>query len=341
MATIPAVAQAWRLPVDRSTWRTHKSLELRQVQISPPKNGEALVRLRAAALNYRDILISHEKYPGIQERSTEPDGQGLILTSDGAGEIVALGEEVTEWKKGDRAHSLFYETWFDGPYEPKYMKRALGARSSQLKAFSRSLPTSPTKKRPLFPVQRLQPITDKSTMLVLGSGGVSVFGAQLCKATGARVIATTSNQAKAERYKALGVDKVMNYREFPEWPTKVKEMTGAKGLSRCSRLVSGQGTLVHSVKSVKANGHVHVIGAVAGSIPNGSLAELGEAIVSGHMVGSKAMCERFDAFITQHKIKPVIDRVFGWNEVIEALDYQLTGGHFGKIVVKIDVGLSL
>ncbi|KDN40382.1 hypothetical protein RSAG8_08145, partial [Rhizoctonia solani AG-8 WAC10335] len=340
MAPIPAVAQAWRLPVDRSTWSTHKSLELRQVQISPPKNGEALARLRAAALNYRDILVSHEKYPGIQEHSTGPDDQGLILTSDGAGEIVALGEGVTEWKKGDRAHSLFYETWFDGPYEPKYMKRALGARSSQLKAFSRSLPTSPTKKRPLFPVQRLQPITDKSTMLVLGSGGVSVFGAQLCKATGARVIATTSNQAKAERYKSLGVEEVMNYREFPEWPAKVKEVTGGQGVEQVLE-IGGQGTLVHSVKSVKANGHVHVIGAVAGSIPSGSLAELGGAIVSGHMVGSKAMCERLDAFITQHKIKPVIDRVFGWNEVIEALDYQLTGGHFGKIVVKIDVGLSL
>ncbi|EUC61964.1 alcohol dehydrogenase zinc-binding domain protein [Rhizoctonia solani AG-3 Rhs1AP] len=345
MASIPTVAQAWRLPVDRTSWNTHKSLELRQVTISPPQKGEVLVKLHAAALNYRDILISHEKYPGIQERSTGPDGQGLILTSDGAGEIVALGRGVTQWKTGNRVHSLFYETWFDGPYEPKYMKRALGASApgclTQYRIFPAEslLPIPPhlsyeeastipcaalTAWHPFF---EKQPITNQSTVLVLGSGGVSVFGAQLCKAAGARVIATTSSEAKAERYKLLGVDDVVNYREFPQWSVKVLE-------------IGGQGTLVQSVRSVKPNGHVHMIGAVAGSTPSGSLAELGGAIVStpvsGHMVGSKAMCERLDAFMTEHKIKPVIDRVFGWNEVIEAFDYQLTGGHFGKIVVKIE-----
>ncbi|EUC53615.1 alcohol dehydrogenase zinc-binding domain protein, partial [Rhizoctonia solani AG-3 Rhs1AP] len=186
------------------------------------------------------------------------------------------------------------------------------------------------------------PITDKSTVLVLGSGGVSVFGAQLAKAAGARVIATTSSKAKAEQYKLLGVDEVVNYREIPEWSTKVKELTGGKGVDHVLE-IGGEGTILHSVKSIRPDGLVHVIGAVANSTPSsGSLTEFGLAVlatpatVSGILVGSKAMCERLDNFLIEHKIKPIIDRVFGWNEVVEALDYQLTGGHFGKIVVKID-----
>ncbi|KAH7345437.1 zinc-type alcohol dehydrogenase-like protein [Rhizoctonia solani] len=360
MASIPTVAQAWRLPVDQSTWDTHKSLQLRDVKISFPKRGEVLIRLHAAALNYRS-----QSYARPSGYSTGPDDQGLILTCDGAGEIVALGEGVTEWKKGDRVHSLFYETWLDGPFKREYMNHTLGGTSSGCllntgtlyRIFTaESLLPIPThlsyEEASTIPCAALtawhaffekQPINNNSTVLVLGSGGVSVFGAQLAKAAGARVIATTSSKSKAEQYKSLlGVDEVVNYRELPEWSTKVMELTGGEGVEQVLE-VGGQGTILHSVKSIKPNGLVHVIGVVAGSAPpSGSVAELGQAIlstpatVSGIMVGSKAMCERLDAFMTQHKIKPVIDRVFGWNEVVEALDYQLTGGHFGKIVIKID-----
>ncbi|CAE6438109.1 unnamed protein product [Rhizoctonia solani] len=349
MASIPTVVQAWRLPVDRSSWNTHKSLQLREVKISPPKKGEVL-----------DILISRETYVGPPERSAGPDGQGLILTCDGAGEIVALGEGVTEWKKGDRVHSLFYETWFDGPFENKYMYYTLGGTSpgclTQYRVFTaESLLPIPShlsyEEASTIPCAALtawhalfekSPITDKSSVLVLGSGGVSVFGAQLAKAAGARVIATTSSKAKAEQYKSLGVDDVVNYREVSEWSTKVKELTGGRGVDHVLE-IGGEGTILHSVKSIRPDGLVHVIGAVANNTPSsGSLAEFGLAVlatpatVSGILVGSKVMCERLDKFMTEHKIKPVIDRVFEWNEVIEALDYQLTGGHFGKIVVKID-----
>ncbi|CAE6482977.1 unnamed protein product, partial [Rhizoctonia solani] len=187
-----------------------------------------------------------------------------------------------------------------------------------------------------------QPITDKSTALVLGSGGVSVFGAQLAKAAGARVIATTSSKTKAERYKSLGVDDVVNYREFPEWSIKVKELTGGKGVEQVLE-VGGEGTVFQSIKSIERGGLVHMIGAVAtGTTSGGTVQELGTLILitpatlSGVQIGSKKMCERLDTFITQHKIKPIVDRVFGWNEVIEAFDYQLTGSHFGKIVIRID-----
>ncbi|CAE6464663.1 unnamed protein product [Rhizoctonia solani] len=360
MASIPTLAQAWRLPVDRSSWNGHRSLQLREVNISPPKRGEVLVKLHAASLNFRDILISRETYVGPPERSAGPDGQGLILTCDGAGEIVALGEGVTEWKRGDRVHSLFYETWFDGPFESEYMYHTLGGTSTGCLAQYRVFTTESLLPIPAhlsyeeastIPCAALtawhaffekRPITNKSTVLVLGSGGVSVFGAQLAKAAGARVIATTSSKTKADQYKALGVDEVVNYREFPEWSTKVMELTGGKGVEQVLE-IGGEGTILHSVKSIRPDGLVHVIGAVASSTPpSGSLAELGLSIlatpatVSGILVGSKAMCERLDAFITQHKIKPVVDRVFGWSDVVEALDYQLTGGHFGKIIIKID-----
>ncbi|KAJ1311896.1 hypothetical protein OPQ81_010356 [Rhizoctonia solani] len=366
MASIPSVSQAWRFPVDQSSWKGHQSLQLREVKLSPPQKGEVLVKLYAAALNYRidtlrqDILISNGTYPASPTDSTGPDGQGLIPTSDGAGEVVAVGEGVTQWNKGDRVHSLFFETWLDGPILPEHNFQALGAGTpgclSQYRIFKAEtlLPIPPRlsyEEAATIPCAALtawnsfferKPITDKSTVLVLGSGGVSVFGAQLAKAAGARVIATTSSQEKIEKYKALGVDEILNYREFPEWSAKVKELTGGKGVEQVLE-VGGEGTVFQSIKSIERGGLIHIIGAVATDTPSGgTVQELGTLIsitpvtLSGVQIGSKAMCERLDAFITQRKIKPVIDRVFGWNDVHEAFNYQLTGSHFGKVVVKID-----
>ncbi|CCO34860.1 alcohol dehydrogenase zinc-binding domain protein [Rhizoctonia solani AG-1 IB] len=244
MADIATVAQAWRFPVDQSTWKGHRSLQLREVKLSPPRKGEVLVRLYAAALNYR-------------VDSTGPDGQGLIPTSDGAGEVVAVGEGVTQWKKGDRVHSLFFETWLDGPILPEHNFQALGAGTPGAYILNNLAKTilRTFKVETLLPIPdhlsyeeaatipcaaltawnsffERKPITNKSTVLVLGSGGVSVFGAQLAKAAGARVIATTSSEAKAQKYRALGVDEVVNYREYPEWSVKIKELTDGKGVEQ-------------------------------------------------------------------------------------------------------------
>ncbi|KAF8761016.1 oxidoreductase [Rhizoctonia solani] len=336
MSTIPTTAQAWRFPPDQTSWNGHKSLELREVEITPPKQGEVLVKLHAAALNYRvctDILISKGQYRGLF--STGPDGQGLIPSCDGAGEVVAVGEGVTQWKKGDRVHSLFFETWvFDA-------KTLLPIPAHLSYEEAATIPCAALTAWHSFFEKR--PITKDSTVLVLGSGGVSVFGAQLAKAAGARVIATTSSKEKAAKYKDLGVDEIINYREVPEWSSKVKELTGVKVSSRCLKLVGGQGTLMQSLKSVKREGSVHVIGAVAQGNPGSETLQdlaktvlFGQISVIGILVGNKAMCERLDAFMAEHKIKPVIDRVFGWSEVVDALDYQLSGSHFGKIVIKID-----
>ncbi|CUA68587.1 putative alcohol dehydrogenase [Rhizoctonia solani] len=347
MFAIPTTAQAWRFPVDQKTWNGHKSLELREVQVSPPKQGEVL-----------DILIGQGIYPG--PYTNGPDGQGLIPSCDGAGEVVAVGDGVTQWKKGDRVHSLFFETWFDGPIKDEYAPFTVGAGTTgcltQYRIFdAKTLLPIPAhmsyEEAATIPCAALtawqsffekRPITKDSTVLVLGSGGVSVFGAQLAKAAGARVIATTSSKEKEAKYKALGVDEIINYREVPEWSNKVKELTDGKGVDQVLE-VGGQGTLVQSLKSVHREGFVHVIGVVAqGSPTNESLQDLAfmllfnQSTMSGILVGSKEMCERLDGFMAEHKIKPVIDRVFGWTEVVDALDYQLSGSHFGKVVIKID-----
>ncbi|KAG9127690.1 hypothetical protein FRC07_010763 [Ceratobasidium sp. 392] len=353
MSSGPFVAKAWRYPVDQKTWKGYKSLELRDVTIEPPKDSEVLVKLHATSLNY-----SQGNYPGTL--STGPDGQGLIPTCDGAGEIVAVGQNVTKWKIGDRVHSIFYEKWFSGPIKTEYLESVLGSTSSgcltQYQVFhsdavlripdylsygeAATIPCSAvTSWNALF---EKQPITKDSTVLVLGSGGVSVIGAQLAKAVGARVIATTSSKEKAEKYKALGVDEVINYRENPEWSKKVRELTGGEGVERVLE-VGGQGTLIQSVKSIKREGLVHVIGFVAGQgNPTETINDLtmmlvfGQGTLAAISVGSKEMAEKLDVFLAEHKIKPVVDRVFGWNEAIEALDYQFKGSHFGKVVIKIE-----
>lgn len=355
---IPTTVQAWRFPADPKTWNGHKSLQLREVKVLPPKKGEVLVKLHAASLNYRDILISKGIYPGPYH--TGPDGQGLIPSCDGAGEVVAVGEGVTEWKKGDRVHSLFFETWFDGPIKDEHLLHTVGGgapgcltqyRIFRTETLLRIPPHLSYEEAATIPCAALtawqsffekRSITKDSTVLVLGSGGVSVFGAQFAKAIGARVIATTSSKEKAAKYKALGVDEIINYREVPEWSTKVKELTGGKGVEQVLE-VGGQGTLMQSLNSVQREGFVHVIGVVTQDTPTGEgLNDLAlkllfsQATMSGILVGSKAMCEHLDEFITKYNIKPVIDRVFGWTEVIDALDYQLAGSHFGKIVIKIE-----
>ncbi|QRW18754.1 Zinc-binding dehydrogenase [Rhizoctonia solani] len=332
MSTIPTTAQAWRFPPDQTSWNGHKSLELREVKITPPKQGEVLVKLHAAALNYRVCTVKYTHDSSIFSSAVTRRNQPLSVRAESR-LVVAVGEGVTQWKKGDRVHSLFFETWFDGPNQDEHMPFTVGGEAATIPCAALTAWHSFFEKRP---------ITKDSTVLVLGSGGVSVFGAQLAKAAGARVIATTSSKEKAAKYKDLGVDEIINYREVPEWSSKVKELTGGKGVEQVLE-VGGQGTLMQSLKSVKREGSVHVIGAVAQGNPGSETLQdlaktvlFGQISVIGILVGNKAMCERLDAFMAEHKIKPVIDRVFGWSEVVDALDYQLSGSHFGKIVIKID-----
>ncbi|CEL61494.1 Zinc-type alcohol dehydrogenase-like protein C1773,06c OS=Schizosaccharomyces pombe (strain 972 / ATCC 24843) GN=SPBC1773.06c PE=3 SV=1 [Rhizoctonia solani AG-1 IB] len=185
-------------------------------------------------------------------------------------------------------------------------------------------------------------ITPDSTVLVLGGGGVSVLGAQLAKAAGARVIATTSSEEKVEKYKALGVDHVINYREVPNWADEVKKVTGGEGVDRVLD-IGRKGTLLEAVKSIKLNGVVQVIGASKDEAPATALFDLAVALVfsrgkiNGITPGGKDVAQRLDSFISKHKLKPAFDsKVFRWEEAREAYDYFQSGAHFGKVVIRID-----
>ncbi|GAB1527038.1 hypothetical protein RhiTH_010213 [Rhizoctonia solani] len=353
--SIPTVAKAWRYPPSRpSSWNGYHSLELRKVLIPVPGKGEVLVKMHAAALNSR-----RGTYP-LKETTTGFDGRGLIPASDGAGEIIAVGEGVAGWVIGDRVHSLFNEGWVSGPIKPEYGPKTLGSETQGCLTQYR-----------IFPAEFILPIPDhlsyeeaalnvcagmtafhalfdsgkqlpNSTVLVLGSGGVSVLGAQFAKAAGARVIATTSSQEKAQKYKDLGVDHVIDYRETPNWAEEVKKLTNGQGADQALE-IGGKGTLMEAIRSMKAGGVVHVIGVSRDDTPTTGFLDLTVALMSseiklnGLVPGSKDVGQRLDSFLSQHKLKLFVgSKVFGWQEAREAFAYLESGAHFGKVVVRID-----
>ncbi|CAE6442457.1 unnamed protein product [Rhizoctonia solani] len=185
-------------------------------------------------------------------------------------------------------------------------------------------------------------ITPDSTVLVLGSGGISVLGAQLAKAAGARVIATTSSEEKAQKYKALGADYVINYRKVPNWAEEVKKATGGQGVDHVLE-IGGKGTLVEAVRSIKVKGVVHIIGLPEDEAPATALYDLAAALVfsqgktNGVATGGKDLAQRLDSFISKHNLKPWLDsKIFRWEEAREAYGYFQSGAHFGKVVIRID-----
>ncbi|KAG8741359.1 hypothetical protein FRC11_014862 [Ceratobasidium sp. 423] len=352
--SIPTVSKAWRFPpTDVSSWNSYHSLELRDVPVPAPGKGQVLVRMRAAALNSRLGL-----YPG-GAFTKGPDNGGLIPLCDGAGEIIAIGEGVTGWSIGDRVHSLFSESWVSGPIKEEYWPTMIGSHVQGCLTQYRIFPADfmlpipehlsyeeaaaiPGAGITAFNVLFESGLTSPgSTVLVLGSGGVSVWGAQLAKAAGATVIATTSSEAKAKRYKALGVDHVVNYRDIPNWADEVKKLTSGEGVDQVFE-IGGKGTLMESIKAIKTKGVVHVI-----SVPQDqattSLNEfamtflLKEGKLNSVLVGGKDVAQRLDAFVSKHKVKPLLDsKVFGWEQAKEAFEYFNSGAHFGKVVIRIE-----
>ncbi|KAG8724807.1 hypothetical protein FRC11_001994, partial [Ceratobasidium sp. 423] len=273
--------------------------------------------------------------------------------------IVAIGEGVAGWSVGDRVHSLFSESWVTGPVREEHFSTMLGSQVQGCLTQYRIFPADfmlPIPEHLSYEEAAAIPCagntafnalfesgltTPGSTVLVLGSGGVSVWGAQLAKIAGATVIATTSSEAKAKKYRAIGVDYVVNYRDIPNWADEVKKLTGGEGVDQVLE-IGGKGTLMEAVKAIKSKGVVHVIG-VPQDQPTGSINELAitilmkECKLSGVVVGGKDIAQRLDAFMSKHKTKPLLDsKVFGWGQAKEAFEYFNSGAHFGKVVIKIE-----
>jgi len=313
-----------------------------------PQPDEVLIRLRAASLNFRDLLVVQGKY---NPRMKLP----RVPLSDGAGEIVSVGTEVTGWKPGDRVVVPFFPAWLDDELTAAGASSALGGdvdgmlrefvtvRANALLPIPDHLSFEQTAALPcaavtawngLFVSGNLQ---RGQTLLLQGTGGVSLFGLQFGKIAGANIIIISSNDAKLDRARAMGANHIINYRTTPDWEKEVLKITHGRGVDLTLE-VGGTGTLSKTLKATGYTGHVSLIGVLSGISGEVQLGHvLHKAItVRGIYVGSRAMFESMNRTITEHKIEPVIDQVFSFDQSPEAFRHLESGQHFGKIVIRIN-----
>jgi NADPH:quinone reductase-like Zn-dependent oxidoreductase len=317
------------------------------VEVPEPGAGEVLVAIKAVSLNYRDLAVVTGRYP---RNPAEP----TIIASDGAGEVIAVGDGVTAFRAGDRVAGSFFQKWIAGPYAREYGASALGGAIpgvlTQFRVFDQAglvripehfsyqdgatLPCAGlTAWNALVPSMHVQA---GDTVLLLGTGGVSIFGLQFAKLHGARVIITSSSDEKLARAKALGADETINYKTTPEWDKEVLRLTAGRGVDMVLEVGGGE-TFTRSMNSVRASGQMAVIGVlsgVAGTIPVG-LIGIQTLSVRGIFVGSVAMFEDMNRAITANQLRPVIDRVFPFEQSVDALRYLQSAQHFGKIVISL------
>ena len=324
----------------------YAGLRLRDDAIPRPGSGQVVVRMRAASLNYRDLLAALGQLPGVKA--------GLIPLSDGAGEVAAVGEGVYRVKVGDRVVPCFNQSWISGRPEPEFMRAMLGGNVDGVLAEYVLLDQQGLEKLPdslsfheaaTLPCAAVTawsalhcglPLLAGQTVLVQGSGGVSIFALQLAKAFGCRVIATTSSERKAERLRELGADAVVNYAKTPEWGAAVRELTGGRGVERIVE-VGGPGTLEQSIACCGFNAQIALVGFVGGLGAQINPRLLMRSGLSTHSiaVGSRTDLANLLVAIETMKLGPVIDRVFAFTEAVQAFRYLEGRGHFGKIVVDI------
>jgi NADPH:quinone reductase-like Zn-dependent oxidoreductase len=310
-----------------------------------PGRGEILVRVKASSLNYHDFVVVMGGIP-------TPDGR--IPMSDGACEVVAVGEGVKKFKVGDKVLSLFFPNWHAGAPQmagfasvPGDGADGFGAElvAAPETAFTRmpegysfeeaaTLPCAAlTAWRALMVEAKIKP---GDWVLTQGTGGVSIFALQFAKAAGARVIATSSSDEKLKRLKELGADHLINYKDTPDWGKKAKELTGGRGVDEVVE-IGGPGTLAQSIAASKMGGHISLIGVltgVSGEVPTAALFSM-NITLSGITVGSASMQEDMIAAIEANDIKPVLDQTFPLDKIAEAFGHQASQKHFGKIIVSI------
>jgi NADPH:quinone reductase-like Zn-dependent oxidoreductase len=321
---------------------------LRAVELPEPRPGpgEVLVRVRAVSLNYRDLLIVKGEY------SRHLDVP-LTICSDGAGEVAAVGPGVTRFKPGEQVVASFFQDWLDGPVTDAVRRSALGGaidgmlaehvvlREDGLLPIPDGLSFEAAACLPCAGVTAWaalhtgEPLRPGDTVLVQGSGGVSIFALQFARLLGARVIATSGHEEKRARLAAMGADATINYRMTPEWDREVLALTGGAGVDRVVE-VGGAGTLVRSLRSLRVGGLVAVIGVLSGK---GGLDPVyiiaRSARLHGISVGPRSMFEAMNRLIVERGVQPVIDKVFPFAETHAALRHMEAGAHFGKICVKV------
>jgi NADPH:quinone reductase-like Zn-dependent oxidoreductase len=324
---------------------------LKVVERDPPAPGpgQVLLRMRAASLNYRDLLTLRGEY---NPRQPLP----LVPCSDGVGVVEAVGEGVTRAAVGDRVCPIFCQAWIDGAPTVEGLRSTLGGpldgTLSELMVVSEqglvhppahltdvecaALPCAAvTAWTALFTEGRLEP---GQTVLALGTGGVSIFVLQLAKAAGARVIVTSSSDEKLARARALGADGAVNYRAEPQWGKAVRALTpGGRGVDHVIE-VGGAGTLEQSIRATAVGGRVTLVGVLAGAKTSLAVTSvfMNYLTVQGILVGHRASFEALCDFVARHELRPVVGDVLPMERARDGFELMARGGHFGKICLRVE-----
>jgi len=320
-------------------------LALDSVDVPRPGPSEALVRIHASSLNFRDGMILNGAFGPMVP-------QGRVPLSDGAGEVTAIGQDVTRFRPGDRVMPIFNPQWIGGKRPIDHSVLGLGGaydgtlcdyvivKEEALVAIPAHLSFEEAASLPCAAVTAWcalvmqEPLYPGETVLTLGTGGVSVFALQLAKLFGARVISTTSSDQKAARLKQLGADETINYKAFPDWEDEVRRLTDGKGADVVVE-VGGAGTLAKSFKSAHPNTRIAIVGLLAGG-SGGEGFDFMSWIASTYRTatGSRQDFEQLNTAISHHKLRPVIDRVFDFEDAPAAFEYFNAQKHFGKVVIR-------
>lgn len=309
-----------------------------------PGAGEIRVRLHGSSLNYHDYHVS---------KSNDPRRTGLIPMADGAGVVEAAGAGVTEFVAGDHVVSAFFPLWQDGPppfgdfatvpgdgvdgYAREFVVRPTTWFTHAPKGWSHAEAATLTTAgltawRALVADAKLKA---GDTVLALGTGGVAIFALQFAKAMGAKVIVTSSSDAKLERARTLGADHTINYKQVPEWGAEVRKLTGGRGVDNVIEL-GGPGTLPQSIVAARNGGHISLIGTLtgfAGMVPTAAMM-IKQVRLQGLVVGHRRQQQEMVRAIDAIGLKPVIDRTFPLKDLAEAFRYEESGAHLGKICVE-------
>ncbi|MFJ7975811.1 NAD(P)-dependent alcohol dehydrogenase [Peribacillus sp. NPDC096379] len=324
-----------------------ENLRLMDLPIPEPGPKQLLVRVKAVSLNFRDKAIVDGVY--LPEIMTEP----FVPVSDASGEVVKVGSEVTQFKKGDRVTSHMFTKWIDGSPKKDDGANALGGPIDGGLAEYMLLNEEATVMTPssltdeeasTLPVAALTvwfslveygKIKAGDSVLVLGTGGVSVYAVQIASALGARVIVTSSSNEKLEKVKALGAKDVINYVETPEWEKEVLEITEGKGVQHILEVVGGQ-SINRSIEALALQGHIYVIGFLESMMAEVNLFSLlaKQAQLHGVNVGHRRAFDDMMRAFDELNIKPVIDTVYSFNQALDAYEH-LYKGAFGKVVIKV------
>ena len=322
------------------------SLKLTERATPRPGPGQALIRVHATSLNYRD-LVTAKNAAALQVKLPR------IPLSDGAGEVVEVGPGVERVKAGDRVAAAFFQEWLAGPPRPAYGRSALGgALDGMLAEYvclhenglvripdymtyeeAASLPCAAvTSWNALASEGRLK---SGDTVLVMGTGGVSIFALQFARMHGARVIATSSSDAKLKRLTEMGAADVINYKTTPEWDKRVLEVTRGEGVDYVIE-VGGIGTLERSLRAVRVGGQVSLIGILAGGTGINPMPVLFKSVrLQGIYVGSRDMFDEMNRAMEVSRVHPVIDTTFSFDRVREAYRHLESGAHFGKVCISV------